>query len=323
MDKKIHEVHEEVVHYTTAAGLSGIVTTKTLWASHTSFLNDSEEVVGFFDRVLPKLLQKPLDQYFNEARQIPSFQLWSQALGEDPFDYLLDKIVKTYKVVQLSAHDHYVLSFCTASDPWVSDNGLLSQWRAYGSDGGYAIVFEPSGLDTLFTAESRRYYEEGMMWADAQYRLADPSTVNDEDIQKMISEIQKSSYEFFKTLDSEAVGPSLQNITNLSTICKHQGFAEEREVRIIVSESGVAVGADLNKSSNLPDRVIRHYVRDGVAVPYISLFESQQLKTLPIKRVIIGPHPNKLERKRAVEILLSNNGIRADVTVSDTPYRGR
>jgi hypothetical protein len=64
MGKRIHEQHKELVHYTTSVGLHGIVTSKTLWASHTSFLNDSEEVIGFFNRVLPKLLHEPFERYF-------------------------------------------------------------------------------------------------------------------------------------------------------------------------------------------------------------------------------------------------------------------
>lgn len=68
---------------------------------------------------------------------------------------------------------------------------------------------------------------------------------------------------------------------------------------------------------------LANMARDGVTVPYIRLFEAQGLKTFPIKRVIVGPHPNKIERKRAVEILLSNNGISADVIASDTSYRGK
>jgi hypothetical protein len=40
-DKAVYLEHPELMHYTTADGLKGIVTSKTLWASHTGFLNDS------------------------------------------------------------------------------------------------------------------------------------------------------------------------------------------------------------------------------------------------------------------------------------------
>ena len=57
MSKKFYTDHEEVFHYTTAAGLHGIVSSKTLWASHTEFLNDTEEGVGFSRRILPMILR--------------------------------------------------------------------------------------------------------------------------------------------------------------------------------------------------------------------------------------------------------------------------
>lgn len=56
MSERLYEEHKELMHYTSASGLHGIVTSKTLWASHTSFLNDAEEVEGFFSRVFPVIL---------------------------------------------------------------------------------------------------------------------------------------------------------------------------------------------------------------------------------------------------------------------------
>lgn len=118
------------MHYTTGVVLHGIVTSKTLWASHTSFLNDSEEVIGFCNRVLPKLLQEPYERHRREVGQ--EFFPYS-------FGYCLSTIVDAYRIAETTAQDHYVLSFCTTDDPWVSKNGLLSQWRGYGQNGGYLL----------------------------------------------------------------------------------------------------------------------------------------------------------------------------------------
>lgn len=322
MNQKIHELHKELVHYTTSVGLHGIVTSKTFWASHTSFLNDSEEIIGFFDRVLPKLLHEPFERYFKEAGQeILSRQL-EPPLGEDPFQYWLNKIVHAYRLAETTAQDHYVLSFCTTDDPWVSRNGLLSQWRAYGQNGGYAIVFDARGLDELLTIECKGYYEEGLLLGNVEYHMAEPSSLTDVGTQKRIRELQESSYEFFRTNGSDKATIAMQHIPTLATLCKHRGFEEEREVRIIVSEPSVAIGPDPEKTSNLPYRVVRHYIRGGVTVPCIHLFEDQKLKTLPISRVIVGPHPDKRERMKAVRLLLMSNGINAEVEFSETPYRG-
>jgi hypothetical protein len=59
-----------------------------------------------------------------------------------------------------------------------------------------------------------------------------------------------------------------------------------------------------------------------MAVPYVNLFEgiTQPGNNLPIKRIIVGPHPDKERRKLAVEKLLKQNGINADVSMSAIPY---
>src|SRR6266545_4271626 len=88
--------HKELVHYTTSVGLHGIVTSKTLWASHTSCLNDSEEVAGFFDRVLAKLLREPYERCKEVRQQFEPPQV-KPPLEEDQFQCRLNKIVHAYR----------------------------------------------------------------------------------------------------------------------------------------------------------------------------------------------------------------------------------
>jgi len=324
MSKKLHEQHEEVIHYTTASGLHGIVTSKTIWASHTSFLNDTEEVVGFFNRVLPMLLRPEFERHVMESGHLTARIQAARELGVDLFDHWLRQIIKEgFWEAERRAQDHYVASFCTTDDPWISEHGLLSQWRGYGLDGGYAVVFDSAELDSLLTAESQIYYEERLMWADAQYHMSELGNVRDEQVLEHLQKIMDSVCRHLKTDDIEEAYPALESISLLSTICKHKGFEEEKEVRIVVSEPSVEIGPDPLKESEKPYRKAHSFVRDGVPVPCIHLFEDQKLKTLPIRRIIVGPHPEKLHRKRAVEILLHNHGIKATVSVSDTPFRGR
>jgi len=67
-------------------------------------------------------------------------------------------------------------------------------------------------------------------------------------------------------------------------------------------------------------------MRSCTAVPYINLFEGltcPPAKRLPIKRILIGPHPEKEKRKMEIQILLNQLGIRAEVSVSEIPYLGQ
>ena len=321
MTKKLHEEHEEVMHYTSASGLHGIVTSKTLWASHTSFLNDMEEVVGFFDRVLPEILRPKVEEYFNGVENLSELTRSGCLFGENVGTHFLKRIVDKCKEAEFRAQDHYVASFCTTGDSWISQHGLLSQWRGYGLDGGYAIVLDSAGLESLLTEEATAYYEEGLMWANAQYRMPELSQIADEQVLGLIKELENSVYIYLKTGDPEKF--DFGSASQLATMCKHRGFEEEKEVRIVVSEPSVEIGPDPESTNSKPYRKAHSYFRNGVAVPCIHLFEDQKLETLPIVRIIVGPHPDKQQRKRAVEILLRDHGIEATVSVSDTPFRGK
>ena len=323
MSEKFYADHEEVLHYTTAAGLHGIVSTMTLWASHTHFVNDTEEGVGFSSRILPIILRPEFEKYVAESEELSARIQAADHLGVDLFDHWLKKIVEGFKKAQDTAQDHYVMSFSTAKDEWISKNGLLSQWRGYGLDGGYAIVFDAKGLAELLNTEREMYYEEGWAWGDVQYHMAEFASVKDEQVLEHFQCVRKAAYDYWTTSDIENAYPAFESIELLSAFCKHRGFEEEQEVRIVVSEPSVEMGPDPEKVNDKPYRKAHSYFRNGVTVPCIHLFEDQKLKTLPIQRIIVGPHPDKLERRKAVEILLRNHSVDARVVASDTPYRGK
>ena len=70
MSKKFHAHDEEVLHYTTAAGLRGIVSSKTLWASHSRFLNDTEKGVSFSKRLLSKILSPIFKKHVENSEDV-------------------------------------------------------------------------------------------------------------------------------------------------------------------------------------------------------------------------------------------------------------
>ena len=319
MGYKLHEHHKELMHYTTAAGLQGIVTSKTLWAGHASFMNDSEEIVGFSTRILPAILRSEVDKYHANEEEVVA----ASRLGIDLTEQKVEKFVAGFKEAE-EATDHYITSFCTSGDDQVSENGLLSQWRGYGLDGGYAIVFACEDLNSLLERESQMYYEERILLAEVQYDMANLSEVTDPLVLEHIQNIKNWVKDLLSTNgrnpdhDQAAESNSL-----LSILCKHRGFGEEKEVRIVVSEPSAKIGPDPQNNTGKPYREVRSCLRNGVSVPVLHLFENQDLNTLPIRRVIVGPHPDKGDRRKAVEILLNNNNIHAEVVVSDTPFRGR
>lgn len=97
-------------HYTTAAGLMGILKTRQIWATHARYVNDATELEHAFDLIRGVLASYPANDVFARASR-------RLAAPKPAF---------------------FMACFCEADD-------LLSQWRAYAGRGrvtGYSLGFE-------------------------------------------------------------------------------------------------------------------------------------------------------------------------------------
>lgn len=323
---RITDSHDELYHYTTAAGLSGILQSRSLWATHSSFVNDEEEILGFYDRVLPEILRPVFRKYREDTKDHPKSQ---KLQGNTPFDLYVEEqltmLISTLKEATFGFHDHYIMSFTTTTDPYEHDHGLLSQWRAYGPDGGYALVLDTNQLDKIISGETTSYQEEEYSWADVQYRTIDNGRTDDSDTNEWIEKLEVAADNYFRSGLADDASELSRPLTILSSLFKHRGFSEEHEVRLVLS----LIGPKLESHSDLQSirqHPIKTKVRGGTTVPFVELCVrevSGVRQHLPIKRIIVGPHRDKNDRKRAVQLLLKQHGLTADVSVSDIPYRGR
>lgn len=323
---RIADSHDELYHYTTAAGLSGILQSKSLWATHTSFVNDEEEILGFYDRVLPKILRPVFRKYVEDIKDQPEFQ---KQQGNTPLElYCEEQFAKQMRGFRRAAslwHDHYITSFSTTTDHWVREHGLLSQWRAYGPDGGYALVLDTGPFDKILSEEATLYQEERYSWADVQYRLNEDLRTDDPDTNQWIKRLETEADKYFRSGSADDAGEVSEPLTILSSFFKHRGFAEEREVRLVLSLLGPGLESHPELQS-VRQHPVKTTVRGGETVPFVELCvreASGVRQHLPIKRIIVGPHRDKNDRKRAVQLLLKQHGLNADVSVSDIPYRDR
>jgi hypothetical protein len=102
--------NSHIFHYTTIAGLIGIISKNEIWASDCRFLNDGTELKYAFDIFndeIKKLDLQPLDDH---------------------------KRVYVIPLSALKKFRMFVTCFCRNGD-------LLSQWRGYGLDQGYSLGF--------------------------------------------------------------------------------------------------------------------------------------------------------------------------------------
>lgn len=167
---KVSEDYPELFHYTGAAGVVGIITSGTLWATNAEFLNDQEEYRWFFTQRFPALLRKAIDRadegiHDPMTRMKIAAQPGGDAAAKNAwFEGLQHLFAENIRDME----DPYVTSFCAASSPLMSAHGLLSQWRGYGREGGYAVVFDTKGLEELWPREGATLKGMSMFWGDVE-----------------------------------------------------------------------------------------------------------------------------------------------------------
>jgi hypothetical protein len=156
MSKNVSDAYDELFHYTGASGLTGIITTGTLWTTHAALLNDQEEYRLFFDKRLPALLRRAIDAAYASVKdRSDAKRTMKKAGGFQAYkERTLSELVPIFVNGTRGMNEPYVLSFCASTSERVSANGLLSQWRAYGVDGGYSIAFDTAGLEALWRLEA-------------------------------------------------------------------------------------------------------------------------------------------------------------------------
>lgn len=327
MSKDVSAAYDELFHYTGAFGLTGIITSGTLWVTHAALLNDQEEYRIFFEKRLPTLLRRAIDAAYASVEdkshvkrlmnKAGSVQAYKERMRSDLTPIFADRT--------RGMNEPYVLSFCASTSERVSRHGLLSQWRGYGKDGGYAITFDTAGLEALWRLEAKTVKGMPIFMGDVEY-YEDPA--NDVGKYPETSEqtevVIQAFANFFVSGNSEDLEPVFEPIHQLACLTKHCSFSEENEVRLVFSQPSREL-FNLAPAEHVL-KPIRHFIRDGVPVPYMAVLESipgGSAGRLPIKRIIVGPHPEREARKTAIQTLLSAHGYQCPVHVTDIPYRGR
>ncbi len=305
---------EEVFHYTTNAGLLGILDSQCLWATHYKFLNDTSELSLFKDKLVSFLLEKALDDDDYVDGVLKSLEGYHD-LPSDPFlkeqvahNNLVSKV--KYLVEYLSTDlpnllklEVYLASFSIVNrKDYEYENGLLSQWRGYSQDGGYAIVFDKRKLVNLIDIEVKQEKETIIpIFGNVLY--------SNEDFKEFFSEQLSIIYDFLIKFDDKdkkiKPGNVFKAFTECSILYKHQGFLEENEFRIGIILTG----------SSEKERKFRSQA--GNNRPYIELFKILG-KALPINRIIVGPHRHSDTCAEELRIRLRKTNI--SISISETPF---
>jgi len=326
--QKVSEVYERLYHYTNWDGLVGIVQSKTLRATHCKFLNDYSEIVLFRNKLISLLLPHVREACEELIKQFPNIEQNIDQIGG------LGRVVQheTEGIVnaqyEATGDEIYILSFCGQhKNPYINSNGLLSQWRGYGTGGGFALVFNTQRIEEMLDIEAKKYEYSSMHLCDLVYS-DDENKLKDE-LSENLSIIASSVKKIINRIASNKIGDiadlesSYHPFVNCISRYKHYGFSEENEVRVVVLPT--VINQELLKLASRdgvtfkPEKERKFRNKNGQLVPYIELFNSIDIE-LPIERIIVGPHKEKEARAAALRVMLRNTKI--EITCSDIPFVG-
>jgi len=185
-------------HYTSAAGLVGILQSHTVWATHVYFLNDWNEcdrAIGHATHLIQKRLAGP----------------------SGPVAALADAIDNELQNFPTQPHV-CIFSLSAARD-------LLSQWRAYGASGGYCLGFWTS---TFVRPFARAGYAFGHCLYKDRQQLSAVSRLFSHFVQQADTEPRPDR----RTLRNLAKQFWLA-VMHLAPFFKDRSFLEENEWRLV------------------------------------------------------------------------------------------
>jgi hypothetical protein len=329
--EKVSEVSPRLYHYTNEQGLYGILDNKCLWATHYKFLNDASEIELYKEKLM-KELYPLMYKFFKE--EMPKYHIYQKvlsngleldALAKEEIEVLVNSMYNLTDEIYIASFTGEHTNSPQDTNKFINENGLLSQWRAYADDGGFAIIFKAHELKSMLISEQSAF---------DNYELFFDTVVYSDDEKKYelkFSEFRSNFFTYLKDFFVQewegkqempgSTGKAVKSFVECITLYKHQGFRDEQEVRITAMPSFVKrsiqkmAGHENSNSKSEKERKFRD--KNGQRTPYIELFRSDTM--LPIEKIIVGPHKDKDSRAARLRVELRNTDI--EVTVSEIPYQ--
>jgi len=282
---------DTLYHYTTQAGLIGIIRDMEIWATHTQYLNDRREYVhaiGLVRDAIDGRLKSVADAVAKEVL-------------EEMFARVSDNLAS--------------INVCVCS--FSEDGDSLSQWRAYCEPmAGYAI-----GFDSAFLAA--RGAKQQFVLTPCLYRSNEQSQFVNDFLDRVVAENLRhrdlpegsDDYEFWHT-----GGNFVAFLHRIAPVLKDKSFESEREWRLISRPL-------MNTNPNFAYRPGRSMV---VPFFKIQLgIEADEVGSQRYHRVVVGPTPNAKQALGSVRNLLASMklmnsftpGGPVHVDESAVPYR--
>jgi hypothetical protein len=309
-------------HYTTGEGLISIVKGQSLHATHSDFLNDPSEC-RLIREILTPVIQHELGELVPKLieRGVLKQQILEE-MGRQVYARESENIFRTLVAATNSTSPFFISSFCL-HEPGSKqyEHGLLSQWRAY-ARGGFALEVDEVELDELHKKEQQKHAYMAMMTNTVAYEKHEERAHSEKFAgvaKAMMREVAaKAKQDVSDLTGKQELDDYWRPFVEAAPFLKDPSFREENEYRLVAVCFGPAVK---ETGTDRPRKTIEFKTRSNNSiVPYVNLFAELPEK-LPIKSVIVGPHPNQELQRQAVELLLDRFGVAAPVRVSRIPFR--
>jgi hypothetical protein len=319
-------------HYTNFNGLIGILQSQSLWAADFRSLNDKWELTIFGKHLKGYLKNhKDVKKYFYEKQSYPQYKKKIEYYGgqkkiiDDVFSHIIEIVYKAHNMTG----ETFLTSFCNEhAEKRINENGLLSQWRGYGDDGGFAIEFDKEKLIKMYHELKNIHHITALVSEDVVYsnnikNFTEKFKNNLSNTEEFFIKYMKKNLEGgdFNDCDTNEM---YEEFLKCAPFYKHWGFKEENEYRFTT----YIPKKNSEENENKTIMPIKYRNRVEEMVSYIDLFGNGKMVeleyirdediTLPIKRIIVGPHKNKMNRKEKLELMLRNTKI--EIHASEIPY---
>jgi hypothetical protein len=307
---------DALFHYTSANGLVGIFDSGEIWSTAYYCANDERELSAG-SGVLSRLFRERahLLHQSNDQRA----DLFARR-GVDIMSYA-DGFEQQLTAMAMSSLVAYITCFCKPSGKEDFHHGLLSQWRGYGTDGGYALQFSRSRLlegiknankvdDVNYDLEDIHYSPENPL----KDRVLEQRVAFLDEFEKHLDELAKP-IDFSQTTMRNPIfdllkGPLIPLLDYL--ICTKNGhFAEERECRLSLIQPA-AVSQAL--------RPVKRFIRNGLVVSYTTTPKDSFDVLGAVDWILIGPGPRMGARFKAICELVKHSGRKIAVRPSHIPF---
>lgn len=270
-------------YYTTAETMKYILTQGDIFATHISYLNDSEEYVNGL----------------RELREVFSGESLRELCGTGIKEYLEGE---AYEDALKDIPQIYSISFSKEAD-------LLSQWYMYARESGVRLGMLFSGEKQNFKIKQKD--AKGLKAPNDKMREAEASLKDVHyftrigmsleeytEATESIAQIVKEYAEELGVDDFDANAVRLWK--GIAPYIKNYEFRQEREVRLVFD--AVIRGA----SSSYVD-LIEYRNGNGVLIPYLDVYRE---KGWPVVEIMVGPGRNQDRVFRSICHFVDNNSLK-------------